>query len=131
MAFSLAERQSVRKYLGWSGRYFQTDSRLEQAMNAIASETEAEVRTELTRIASLETEMDAARRRWKAAKVGSIELQGGVEFGLLRSAGRQSAGRIAAMLGVEVRHDAFSGTGPSGSMSLDGFSGGDNWLPIG
>jgi hypothetical protein len=131
MAFTLPERQSVRKYLGWSGRYYQTDSRLEQAMNAIATETETEIRVELTRIASLETEMDAARRRWKAAKVGSIELQGATEFGLLRSAGRQAAGRIASMLGVEIRHDAFSATGPSGSMSLDGFSGGDNWLPIG
>lgn len=131
MAFTLPERQSVRKYLGWSGRYYQTDSRLEQAMNAIATETETEVRAELTRIATLDAEMDTARRRWKAAKVGSIDLQGATEYQLLRSAGKQAAGRIAAMLGVEIRHDAFSGTGPSGSMSLDGFSGGDNELPIG
>jgi len=126
MAFSLTERQSIRTYTGWSGRYFQTDSRLEQAMNAVAAETETAIRTELTGIATLETEMTAARRRWKAAEVGSIVLQGETEYGLLRSAGRQAAGRIAAMLGIGIRHDAFAGWGPQ-----DPTGSADNELPMG
>jgi hypothetical protein len=120
VAFSETERSQIRKYLGWSGRFFQTDSRLEQAMNAVSAETEARVREELARCVALDVKIDDCSKRFKAAVVGSITLPGPMELQLLRSQGKQAVGRIASTLGVEVRADTYSGAASRGS----------NWLTI-
>lgn len=111
--FTEAQRADVRKYLGWAGRYYQTDSQLEQAMSAVSVDTETRIVAELEVCAAIDTALAGMRTRFKAEEVGGIVLRGGAEMEDLRSQGRQAAGRIAAMLGVEIRHDAFSGSGPT------------------
>lgn len=120
MAFSETERSQIRLYLGWSGRFHQTDSRLEQAMNSVSSETEARVRAELARCIALDTKIDDCSKRFKAAVVGSITLPGSTELALLRSQGKQAAGRMAATLGVELRANAFAASSSQRS----------NWLTV-
>jgi hypothetical protein len=120
MAFTETERVQIRLYLGWSGRFYQFDSRLEQAMNAVSAETEVIVKAALAECQSFDEQIQAAPKRFKAAQVGSITLQGATELALLRSCGRAHVGRIAATLGVEVKHDVFSGAAPGQS----------NWLSI-
>ena len=109
MAFTEAQRVKIRLYLGWSARFHQFDSRLEQAMNAVdtLADTETEVEAILADLATIETELADAHGRLKAMKVGSIDLPGHKEIQALRSEGRRHVGRLAATLGVEVRHDAF------------------------
>ena len=118
MALTEAQRVKVRFYLGWSARFHQTDSRLEQAMNAIAAEaeTQTQVETQLTALDDITTKLTASHARLKALQVGSIQLPGALEVSVLRSEGRRHAGALAATLGVDVRHDAF------------GYSRGDNTM---
>ena len=108
MAFSTTERGRIRWFLGYTSRFYQVDSNLEQAMTAIDSEAETNIRTALGKLSSIETELDGARPRLKALEVGSIKLPGGVEISMLRSEGRRMAGQVASTLGVPVAHDVFS-----------------------
>jgi hypothetical protein len=79
-------------------------------MNAIDTlpETQTRVEAVLTDLDSVATAIKDSYSRLKAIQVGSITLPGQNELGLLRSEGRRNAGSLAAILGVEVRHDVFS-----------------------
>jgi len=112
VALSDTQRAQVRRYLGWSARYFQVDGQLEHAMTAVSDlpEDSALVGTLLTQLATLEAEMVAARKRLKAMAIGSIQLGGPMEMGQLRREGRRLTQQLATILGVDKRSDAF-GTG--------------------
>jgi hypothetical protein len=129
VAFTDSQRAAVRLYLGWPARFWQMNSRLEQAMNAIESQAEeVTVCTGLlTELAAHDTRITACYGRLKAMKVGSIELTGHGELMALRSEGRRLSGRLAATLAVDVQHDVWSGSGPRQFASIDGWkSGNDN-----
>lgn len=137
MALTEAQRADIRFYCGWSARFRQFDSRLEQAMNALAStpETEARITNSITGdppgvlacLHAVDAELTAAHKRLKATKVGSIELNQG-EIASLRSEGRRHVTRLCAMLGIEQYADVF------GNSRVSGFGmGGDhacagNWI---
>lgn len=130
MALTDTQRAQTRLYCGWSSGYRQTDSRLEWAMNRIDGSdaaTMAVVTGLLTSLADIDTRLTAAYARLKALAVGSITLPGNLEVATLRSEGRRLSGRLATTLGVSVRHDVWSGTGPSGFASVDGVTDGDNY----
>lgn len=114
MALSGAQRAKVRKYLGWSARFHSTDDRLEQAMNAVANlpDDEAEIVAELARLEDIDAQITATNTTAKVVTLGSIETRAAYQLSVLCRRGRQAAGRIAAILGVAIRHDAFSGGGP-------------------
>jgi len=110
-------------YLGWSARFHQTDSRLEQAMNGISVEPEhekwvtntlspiaGEPRGILAELKDIDSKLENAHGRLKAIKVGSIMLPVRNEINTLRSEGRRHASRLATIFGVEIRHDVFSGS---------------------
>lgn len=110
MALTATERVKIRFYLGWSARFHQFDSRLEQALNAVDmdSDTETFVRDDL--IAALDdirTKLTDAHGRLKAMKVGSINLPGNQEVMTLRQEGQRHASSLASTLGVEIRHNVF------------------------
>lgn len=123
MALTAQQRASVRYYTGWSGRFAQFDSALEQALNG--ADNDAEVQALITNpvtgappgllalLADVDAKLLAAHGRLKAGKVGSIELNGG-ELTQLRSEGRRFVGRLCAVLGVDRRVDVF-GSGGGGS----------------
>jgi hypothetical protein len=137
MGLTTQQRMQVRMYLGWSERFHQTDSRLEQAMNALdesqSTDAEAQVITILGQLTAIDTALTNALPLLQAKKVGSIELPGTMQIGMLRSEGRRLAGRIAALLGVEVRHDVFSGAGPRAFAGAGGMvsGSGGNLPPLG
>jgi hypothetical protein len=68
VALTEAQRVSIRFYLGWSARFHQTDSRLEQAMNAIDTlpETQTRVEAVLTDLDSVATAIKDSYSRLKA-----------------------------------------------------------------
>lgn len=123
-AFTSGERAKIRLYLGWSARFHQGDSRLEQAMNAIDSEpddsTHDLITGILTSIGEIQTAIQGALGRIKALKVGSIDLPGPMEIGMLRSEGTRFVGQLGATLGVEVRHNFFRASPTRGFASWDG-----------
>ncbi len=134
--FTDVEKANIRLYMGWSARFHQGDSRLEQAMSAIAGEssdaTHDLVTGLLTTIEDIDTRITSSYNRMKANKVGSIDLPGAQELGLLRSEGRRFVGRLASILGIETRHDVFSGSTPRGGHDVGGgLSGGGNEMKHG
>jgi hypothetical protein len=125
VAWTLTQKAQVRLYLGWSARFWQTDSRLEQAMNAMDDKAEELTICTglLTSLADIDTRLTACYSRLKALQVGRITLPGHGELMALRSEGRRLSGRLASTLGVAIRHDVWSGRGPSAFSSYDGTDG--------
>ena len=119
--------------MGWAERFFQFDSELEQAMSAIGGlvDSQAKIETHLTELVRIDAAIVASEARFKADKVGSIELTKGGELRLLRSRGRQEVGRMSSLLGVEPKHDVFSGSAPSHRATRWGARGARGFLPQG
>lgn len=120
MALTETQKSKIRLWLGWGARYLQIDSALEQAFGAVTAETQTLIEAEMVRLAAIDTEIDAARTRFMVDAAGSIGLSSGRgdELSHLRSSGRQSAGRLATLMGVHVRHDVYSGAAPEVSNML-------------
>lgn len=128
MAFTEPEKVKIRYYLGWGDRFRQTNSALEQAILAVENNSDTVdyiTDTLLADLDSIITSLVDARKRLKAAKVGSIALPMANEIAMLRSEGRRLAQSLAATLNVQTNHDVFSsarntnavgwGTGSPGS----------------
>lgn len=113
MAFTDAEKSAIRKYLGWQARFAQFDSALERAFAAIGgnpdfAEEENTARALLVKIQGIEAEIDAAHGRFKADKVGSIELNRR-EILQLVDRGESYIGQLARCMGVPVKGRALRG----------------------
>lgn len=120
MALTATQKAEVRRSLGWPARFFQYDTRLEQAMSAIETqpEHEAQVIEILASVVDVKEKLLDAHKRLKASKVGSIELDTLREETMgLRMEGRRFTGELSAILGVPRKHDIFS------SGSFGGFVG--------
>lgn len=128
MALTDTQKAEIRRALGWSARFHQFDSRLEQAMSAIATEPEHELQITdtlanhgiLANIASIQTELTAAHARLKADKVGSILLRK-EELRQLRQEGDRWVKDLARLLGVETRNGGLFGGARIGTFA--GFGG--------
>jgi hypothetical protein len=122
--FTSAQKASIRRYMGWSARFHQVDTALEQAMSAVEGEphdaTYDLIDGWLAQLADINTRITDAYGRLKAKVVGSITLPGHDEIGMLRSEGRRIVGQMAATFGVEVRHDAFSSRTSGGNYFRHG-----------
>lgn len=127
MAFTPTERTQIRTYLGWSARFAQFDGALARSFSAMETlpEDEAQVRLELAECLRIDAAIKAAEARFKADKVGTLELNRR-EIDQLRSNGRMHVGRIATTLGVEVKSDAFGADAPRFRAGPWGGIGGGN-----
>lgn len=116
MAFTATELSEIRMYLGWQARWAAFDGALERGMAAIGFvEFQAEedrAREVLVQLRRIDAAITSAEGRLKARTVGSIQLNGR-EIEDLRNRGRTFVGRLARILGVEVRGDAFGASMPS------------------
>jgi len=136
MALSATQKAQVRLYLGWSARFFQFDSRLEQAMSAVATEPEHELQITdtlvnnglLASVSDILTKLTDSHKRLKATKVGSIDLPGFGEIQALRMEGKRHVKTLGSILGVEVRNDIFSSARSTSFASHGGMSGGGNYV---
>lgn len=127
MALTEEQKLELRMYLGWSDRFHQFDSELEQAIAAIETRaaTETKVLELIVECQRCDALIQGAESRLKAAVVGSITLNA-VEIDRLRERGRTAVKRIATILGVDVREDAFSPALPRGRATRFGMVGGGN-----
>lgn len=111
-----AQQASIRVYTGYTGRFRQFDTRLDQSMRAIQTTPESEAYVTnpidgdppgmLALCRDIDDKLTAAHGRLRVSKVGSIELNL-AEIAMLRSEGRRHVGRLCALLGVERGEDAF------------------------
>lgn len=127
MALTDAEKATIRMYMGWSARFAQTDTALERAMSAIEG-MPADLdllRVHLTELARIDAAIEACEARFKADQVGSITLSQ-TELSRLRSRGAERVGRMATMLGVEVKDNPFSPDLPRWRAGRTGPIGGGN-----
>lgn len=133
-----AQQASIRFYTGYTGRFRQFDTRLDQSMRAIQTtpETEALVTNALTTtppgllalLQDIDNKLTAAHGRLRASKVGSIELNSSEIF-MLRAEGRRHVGRLCALLGVERGEDVFGeGRGAFASATGGMGYGGGNYI---
>lgn len=127
-AFSDTERAQIRMYLGYSGRFVQTDDALQRALDATDNKPadQAIVLAQLAECQRIDASLTSAEGRLKASKAGPIELNGD-EIEQLRDRGRQAVGRMARQLGVEVRGDAFEGVLPTTRATMWGPLGGGGY----
>lgn len=127
MALTDDQQFQIRLYMGWSERFHQFDSELEMAIAALDTKPSATtgVLALITECQRIDTALVAAEKRLKASEMGPITLNG-AEINQLRDRGRQFVGRIASILGVEVRNDVFAGILPSDRATRSGMSGGGN-----
>lgn len=126
-ALTDAEKATIREYMGWSARFAQTDTALERAMSAIdgmPAELD-KLRAHLTELARIDAALVACEARFKADQVGSITLSQS-ELRRLRSRGEERLGRMATLLGVEVRDNPFSPDLPRFRAGRTGPIGGGN-----
>ncbi len=127
MPFTDDERATIRMYMGWSARFSQTDTALERAMAAIDVQPAdlALARAHLAELARIDAAITSCEARFKAEQVGSIKLNPR-ELRQLRSRGEERVGRLATLLGIEVRDNAFSPDLPRWRGSPGGPIGGGN-----
>lgn len=134
MPLSSTERANIRMYLGWSARFHQTDTRLEQAMNAVDNLDDelTQLRAHMTEIQAIETRISSMRAdSFRAREVGDIVLDAATEYALNCETGNRRCAAMAAILGVEVRRQYFSSAGPEGFAGPWGMSDGGNYFPQG
>lgn len=116
MALTNAQKVSIRYWLGYSGRFFQTDSVLEQAMSSVDdADFEAQIATVLSSLSTIDGQCTTARANAGLKQVDEVVFQDGNNSSLrgLLEEGSMMVGRLAAMLAVPVRHNPFStSTGP-------------------
>lgn len=118
MAFIEAERVEIRRYLGFSRMYLQTDPRLESAITtaqsaadggaAPDSSTEALIRATLTDLGTLENSLKALWPQAQALAAGSLRLDVARAAAMLRAEGRRLVGVIADQLEIAPRRDVFA-----------------------
>lgn len=136
MALTDAQKAAVRRALGWSARFHQSDSRLEQAISAIETDAASELLITdtlanngiLANVDDVQTKLRDAHARLKADKVGSILLRK-QELNQLRSEGDRWVRDLARLLGVETRNGGLFGGAHIGSFAgFGGLYGSSNFI---
>jgi hypothetical protein len=123
MAWTEADRATIRAYLGFPALFLQADPRLEAAMTSVLAvtdhgtrpddSTEKQIRGWLGQLAKIESRLQDLWDEAEALKVDELGVDPMRAMALLRAEGRRIVGRIARALGTAPRHDVFSGAEPS------------------
>jgi hypothetical protein len=138
VALSDAEKIRIRRFIGWSDRFNNTDEALVRAFAAIDTlpDTVDEIRLLIARCDDIETrvfgggDVKSAIDRLKASQVGAITLNE-AEVQQLLDLGLMSAAQIARLLGVEVRGgNPWSTSIPTERAWYGGPMGGGGLIPF-
>jgi hypothetical protein len=126
MAWSEADRATLRHYLGFPALFDQAEPRLENAIRSVQAEadggtrpdnsTETQIRGWLAQLARVEARLEEVWDEAEALKVDELGIDPARALALLRSEGRRVVGNLARALGTVPRHDVFS----SPAFSADG-----------
>lgn len=113
MAFTLVEKTRIRMLLGWGARFWQFDTRLENAMSAVEEtlpEETAQIQSILTALTAIDSQITDALGTVGVTGVSSIHLEGDQGIRHLRAEGRRQVDAIASILQVDVRKNYYGAT---------------------
>jgi hypothetical protein len=123
VAWSEADRASLRHYLGFAPLFKQADPRLESALTSVQAEadggtqkdnsSELLIRGWLADLATVEGRLREVWTEAEAHKVEDLSVDPYRGMALLRSEGRRLVGNIARILSTRPRHDVFSAAEPN------------------
>ena len=125
MAFSQANRVSIRKYLGAGSVFGQLFPKLENAITAVQStadggsqpdnSTELSVLSILTKLETIETKIEGLYCQVQVVEANNKEIVLNTAQGmyLLKSEGRRMIGVLSRTLACAPLYDYFSGQQPS------------------
>ena len=118
MAWSEADRATLRHYLGFPALFHQAEPRLENAIRSVQGEadggtrpdnsTEMQIRGWLAQLARVEAQLEEVWDEAEALKVDELGIDPARALALLRMEGRRVVGNLARALGTVPRHDVFS-----------------------
>jgi hypothetical protein len=104
-AFTLEEKALIRQYLGFSELFHDIDPRLESQMAKIGDrspEAADHVRTQLVRLANIDTQLEAALDNLTLSKAEDVTFLGPEQLEALRLHGRNLVERIAIVPGARA-----------------------------
>jgi len=123
MAWTEADRATIRHYLGFPALFLQADPRLESALQSVQSvadhgtrpdnSTELQIRGWLAQLVHVEARLEELWDEAEALKVDELGVDPMRAMALMRSEGRRVVGNIARALGTAPRHDVFSAPEPN------------------
>lgn len=121
MALTLTERATIRRLGGWALAPLDREGDVERALNAVdlqGAEVLTEIRSRLTKLATIETQKTSALGRIKASNIGSIATNP-LELDRINEEGADEVVALYGVLNCPINSNYFA---PSG---------GDNQLPWG
>lgn len=117
MPFTSTEKSRIRMLLGWGARFWQLETRLENAMEAVEQTLPDEttrIQTILTQLTDIDTKITDALGTVGVTGVSAIHLDSDQGIGHLRSEGRRLVEAIAIILQVPIKKNYYSGGGMTG-----------------
>lgn len=119
MAFTLAEQQQIRTYLGYTDRNLAANAWLNSTFGQVSIESESAVRSILGELTGIDTQLATVRaKRFQVSEIEGIKLMGPMETKSLQREGARLANRIGIMLGIDIKENVYSGGGGSGAMPM-------------
>ena len=113
MAFTSTEKTRIRMLLGWGARFWQLETRLENAMDAVETtlpDETAQIQSILVLLTDIDTKLTDALGTVGVTAVSSIHLDSDQGINHLRSEGRRLVEAIAAILQVFIKRNYYGGT---------------------
>jgi hypothetical protein len=110
VAFSPEEKTRIRMLLGWGARFWQLETRLENAIEAVENElpTEtAQIQTLLSKLTVIDTKITEALDTAGVTAVSTIHLDSDQGISHFRSEGRRLVEAIAAILQVPIKRNFY------------------------
>lgn len=111
MPFTDAEKTRIRMLLGWGARFWQLETRLENAMEAVETLTEetTRIQTILTQLTAIDTAITDALGTVGVTGVSAIHLDSDQGIGHLKAEGRRLVEAIATILQVPIKKNYYGG----------------------
>lgn len=113
MAFTAPEKASIRKLLGWGARFWQLETRLENAIDAVSSilpEETTLIQAILVQLTAIDTKITSALDTVGVSAVSTIHLDSDQGLSHLRAEGRRLVEAIASILQVNIKKNFYGGS---------------------
>lgn len=113
MAFTSAEKARIRMLLGWGSRFWQLDSRLENAMEAVEQtlpDETAQIQGILITLTAIDAKITDQLDTVGVTQVDEIKLEGDQGLSHLRREGRRQVEAIATILQIGIKKNFYGGS---------------------
>lgn len=115
MAFTLAQKAKIRRYLGVPDNNRELRWPLENSMDSISAEGQVEIEDYLRQLAKIDEHIENALCNQTVRAADGVQFANGREIAVYEERGSRVVGQLAAYLGVRVHKDPYAG-GASGTV---------------